>query len=271
MRAFYETRSEPFYLGGMTHYPYPLHVHEIVEMVYLLQGECEMEIDGKRFTLLPGDAAIAFPLVPHSYEKISGDAEGLAAFFSANTVPELDAVFHTQLPEEPVIRKESMNGDILLAVDRLTKAREDSPDRMAWLHLMLVHLIGAMRLCPAQDFQERDLGARVVRYVYEHACESISLSSTARALGVSESHLSHLFAQQFHVYFRHFINAIRIDKAIVCMQDPAMNLTQICFQCGFDNVRTFRRAFFRQTGMLPNDYARSLRAGERPNAARYSA
>ena len=45
-KAFYETRSELFFLGGMTQYPFPLHVHEVVEMAYLYTGECEIEIDG---------------------------------------------------------------------------------------------------------------------------------------------------------------------------------------------------------------------------------
>ena len=266
MRAFYETRSEAFYVGGMTHYPYPLHVHEIVEMVYLLRGECDMEIDGQLYTLRAGDAAIAFPFAPHSYNRISDDAEGLAAFFSASAIPELDSTFHTLLPDEPVVRGEKIGQDALLAVERLKNAGENSPTRMAWLHLLLVYLMNVIPLHSAQGYQERDLGARVVRYVYEHACENISLSSTARALGISESHLSHLFAQQFHVYFRHFINAIRIDKAVVLMQDANMTLTQICYQSGFDNVRTFRRAFSRQMGMLPTDYIRTL-CNEKKRAA----
>ena len=86
-----------------------------------------------------------------------------------------------------------------------------------------------------------------------------TISSAAHDLGISESHLSHLFAQQFHVNFRAFINAIRIDKATMLMRDPFMTLTQIYYQCGYDNMRTFRRAFVQETGMLPAAYMRAAR------------
>ncbi len=258
-KAFYETRSEPFFLGGMTQYVFPLHVHEIVEMAFLLQGECEMEIDGKTVRLYPGDAAIAFPFMPHAFSMISPGARGLAAFFSPDMFPELSTTFHMMLPEKPVVRAEEMNDDALLAAGKLETLPEDSPSRQAYLHLLLASLLHGMRFSPASAYRERDLGGRAVRHVYDHACEDITLSSTARALGISESHLSHLFSQQFHINFRRFINAIRIDKAIGLMRDPCITLTQICFQCGYENARTFRRAFLRETGVLPAAYIRAVR------------
>ncbi len=268
MKAFYETRSEPFFIGEMTHSVFPLHVHGIVEMVCLLRGECEMEIDGKPVTLRAGDAAIAFPLVPHSFDRISEDISGLAAFFSADLIPEFAPVFHTQLPDPPVAHGINIeNEDFHLAAEKLTALPESSPSRTAYLHLLLANLLSVLRFHTAAAYRERDLGTKVVRYVYDHACENITLSSAAHDLGVSESHLSHLFAQQFHVNFRRFINAIRIDKAIMLMRDPYMTLTQVCYQCGYDNPRTFRRSFVRETGALPAAYMRSARESVKVNGA----
>ena len=267
MKAFYETRSEPFFIGEMTHSAFPLHVHGIVEMVYLLRGECEMEIDGKPVTLRAGDAAIAFPLVPHSFDRISGDVNGLAAFFSADLIPEFAPVFHTQLPDPPVARDMKQNDDFRLAAEKLNALPETSPSRTAYLHLLLANLLNVLQFHTAADYRERDLGTKVVRYIYDHACENITLNSAAHDLGVSESHLSHLFAQQFHVNFRRFINAIRIDKAIMLMRDPYLTLTQVCYQCGYDNARTFRRSFIRETGMLPAAYMRSARESAKDGGA----
>ena len=262
-KAFYETRSENFFLGEMTRYAFPLHVHDIVEMALLLQGECEMEIDGKPVLLRPGDAAVAFPFIPHAFTRISPEARGLAAFFPADMLPDLSSVFQTMLPGTPVVRACEMNGDALLAAAKLDTLPQDSPSRLAYLHLLIANLLAGMRFSPAADYHERDLGGRAVRHVYDHACEDISLSSTARALGISQSYLSHLFSQQFHINFRHFIKAIRIDRAIGLMRDPCITLTQICFQCGYENARTFRRAFLRETGVLPAAYIRAVRGKEK--------
>ena len=119
MKAFYETRSEPFFIGEMTHSVFPLHVHGIVEMVYLLRGECEMEIDGKPVTLRAGDAAIAFPLVPHSFDELSEDSQGVIAIFPPDVIPEYAGTFHGLQPEETVLPADKCSLDVRFAVERL--------------------------------------------------------------------------------------------------------------------------------------------------------
>ena len=262
MKAFYEARNDQLFTGEMTRYPFPLHVHETVEVAMLLTGQCTMQIDGNTWELSPGDAAVAFPLTPHSFDQLSEDATGFAAFFPADAIAEFSSVFHTMLPDEPVIRKARLaKGDAGYAVKKLLEItdKKEAYTELAYLHLLLANLLHEMRFHSAAAYRERGLSVKVVRYIYAHACENITISSAAHDLGISESHLSHLFAQQFHVNFRSFINAIRIDKATMLMRDPFMTLTQIYYLCGYDNMRTFRRAFVQETGMLPAAYMRSVR------------
>lgn len=265
MKAFYETRSNDCFVGGMTSYPFPLHVHEVVELVVVTEGSCVIQLDGSSYILNKGDAAIAFPLAPHSFDSIEAGTRGLAAFFQADTIAEFSNILHTLLPDEPVVRRALWKGDVAFAVQKLQEMPESepSPFRLAYLHLLMAHILSELRFHPAADYRERGLGGKIVRYIYNHACEDITISSTARHLGISESHLSHLFAQQFQVNFRRFINAIRIDKATMLMRDPYLTLTQISDQCGFENMRTFRRAFVRETGTLPAAYMRDVRTGGR--------
>lgn len=261
MNAFYESRNEPMYIGGLTKYPYPLHIHEIVEIAQLLRGQCAMQIGDKRYELRPGDIAFIFPIMPHSYESFSPDSEGFAAFFPADTIAEFSTVFQTLLPEEPVLRREQVPEEVHRVVRRLLESSDEShaPSRLALLHLLLADTLHIMRYHETGTCNERNLANRVMRYVYDHACENITLNSTARELGISVSHLSHLFSQQFKVNFRRFVNAIRIDRAQMLMRDPLMTLTDICYACGYGNIRTFRRAVVSQTGMLPSACLRKTR------------
>ena len=261
MKAFFEARDTSLFVGRMTVNAFPLHVHENVEIAYVRSGTCDMQIGGAAFQLRPGDLAICFPLTPHSYDRLSGDCQGFAAFFLPDTIAEFANTFHRCQPVEPVIRREALGEEIPRLIERLMETPSDqpSPVRLAYLHLLLAHVLSGLRLRPADDGNERDLAARVIRHIYTHACERITLDSTARALGISRSHLSHIFAQQYRVNFRRFINAIRINKALVLMRDPLVNLTQVCYGCGYENMRTFRRAFTQETGMLPSEYLRRVR------------
>ena len=103
MSIFYESRSENLFIGSMTSYPFPLHVHEIVELACVLQGEVAMQIDGQAYVLRPGDIAVVFPLIPHSFERLSPDSSGLAAFFLTDTIPEFTASFLNTLDGVPFL------------------------------------------------------------------------------------------------------------------------------------------------------------------------
>lgn len=261
MSVFYETRNENLFIGGMTSYPFPLHVHEIVELACVLRGEVEMQIDGQTYVLSAGDCAVIFPLIPHSFDRLSTDSLGLAAFFLADTIPQFTNTFLNALPETPVLRSERVNAEARLAIDRLMNdpSGESSPSRLAYLHLLIANMFCEMRFKPIDSFGEQGLAYRVFKYIFDHACEGITLENAARGLGISYSHLSHLFSQRFHINFRRFVNALRIDRARMLMRDPRMTLTSICFSCGFENIRTFRRAFVRETGMLPSEYQQKQR------------
>lgn len=264
MQPFYETRDERFFIGGMTRYPYPLHVHEVVEMVCVLRGECVVKLDGATYTLREGDVAAAFPLVPHSYERLSPDIDGLAAFFPSDTIGEFANAFATMLPASPVLRAEAVGPDARLAIARLSEVPNEAPfpSRLAFLHLLLANVLDGMALHPAGTPGERDMTGRAIKYIYDHASDELTLAVVAKALGISPSHLSHLFSQRLRVNFRQFINAIRIDRATAMMRDPQVTLTAVCGHCGFENMRTFRRAFLRETGKLPNAYLKAQREGE---------
>lgn len=268
MIPIFEARSEALYVGRATKYVFPLHVHDNVELLFVLSGIYTMRIDGKTYQLQPGDMAVMFPLVPHSFDAISEGAKGFSTILLPDTIAEFTHTFHQLRPERPLIPAETLAGtEVRTLVDRLmaTPNEEYSPFRLAELHLLLANLLTRLTLSPLTSRRESNLSTRVMHYTYEHACEPITLESTSKALGVSKSHLSHLFAQQFHINFRQFINAIRIGRAIMLMRDPTLSLTQICDTCGYENMRTFRRAFIHETGMLPSDYMKTVHvpAGEK--------
>ena len=269
MATFYETRPEKYFIGEMTHYPFPLHVHEVVEVLCLERGSAAMTIGDTPWFLHPGDIALIFPLIPHSYERLSEDISGLIAIFPQDKIPDCASVFHTMIPVPPVLRAANANEHIRLAFSQIRKLSDpiSSPLGAAYLHVLLAELMQVMPLSLLSDYDEPGLGYRIIHYVSDHACEDINLENTARALGISVSHLSHFFSQKIHVNFRRFVNALRIDKARQLMRDPNITLTDVCGLCGYANMRTFRRAFQQESGVLPSDYIFSLRAGALDNSA----
>ena len=261
MITFYEHREEKLFIGEMTHFPFPPHVHEVAEMVILTSGSAKINIDGINYLLSPGDAAVVFPLVPHSYEEVSADVGGIAAIFPPDVIPEYAGTFHGLQPENPMLPAKKSSLDQRFAVERLGVLNMDDhlPMCVAYLHILLASVLHSLSYHPVYDYSEQDLGNRIMRYVSDHACEEITLETVSHALGISSSHLSHFFAEKLHINFRHFINASRIARARLLMRDPNMTLTEISDACGYSNMRTFRRAFLKEVGCLPSEHMQILR------------
>ena len=254
--TFYESRDIKFFVGEITHFPFPLHVHEMVEVVHLFSGSVSMEIDGRIRDLSPGDTAVIFPLITHSYISISGDVSGLACIFPPDTISEFSGLFRTRVPNPPVLLREQADAELKESAARLMSlsGTPDSPLLQAYLHVLLACVLSRLNFRTVQDFSQNDLGYRIIQYVSGHAFEPITMESAARGIGISPSHLSHFFSQRMHINFRRFINAIRIDRARMMLRDPDMTLTTLCGTCGFSSIRTFRRAFLLETGQLPSEY-----------------
>ena len=261
MNTFYEHREDKLFIGEMTHYPFPAHVHEVAEIVVITSGTAQVQIDGISYTLARGDAAVVFPLVPHSYDRLSDDIGGIAAIFPPDIIPEYAGTFHGLAPESPVLRADRIGGDTRHAVVRLgdLSMDDDLPMCAAYLHVLLAGILHRLSYQPVYDYSEQNLGHRIMRYVSDHACEEITLDTVSHALGISTSHLSHFFAEKLHINFRHFINASRISKARLLMRDPNMTLTEVSDACGYTNMRTFRRAFLKEVGCLPSEHMQTLR------------
>ena len=261
MSTIFETRPEKLYIGLMTEYPCPAHVHAVAEVIIQIQGYALVTIDEVQYRLTPGDAAVIFPLVPHSFDGLSGDSKGITAIFPPDIIPEYTGTFHGLQPECPLLPANRRSLDLRFAVERLSSLNMDDNLAMciAYLHVILASLLHSFTYRPVYDYSEGGLGYRIISYITDHALEEITLESAARALGISTSHLSHFFSEQLHTNFRGFINAIRIEKARLMMRDPNLTLTEICGACGYNNMRTFRRAFLQEIGCLPSDHLANLR------------
>ena len=261
MSTIFETRPEKLYIGLMTEYPCPAHVHAVAEVIIQIQGYALVTIDEVQYRLNPGDAAVIFPLVPHSFDGLSEDSKGITAIFPPDIIPEYTGTFHGLQPECPLLPANRRSLDLRFAVERLSSLNMDDNLAMciAYLHVILASLLHSFTYRPVYDYSEGGLGYRIISYITDHALEEITLESAARALGISTSHLSHFFSEQLHTNFRGFINAIRIEKARLMMRDPNLTLTEICGACGYNNMRTFRRAFLQEIGCLPSDHLANLR------------
>jgi AraC-like DNA-binding protein len=258
--VFYEQRSENVFAGNICDHPFPAHVHDVVEIVCLRTGNMAMTIAGKQYLILPGDIAITFPSIPHSYDEVSQDATGLTLIFTSDTIVEFYHAFRTMQPVQPLLLSQDKAPEldaIIAGLQKVTTQDQSTPLKLGYLHLFLSYMFSTLPLTQAKRNPHSSLAYQVLQYVSEHFTEPLTLENTARALGISRIHLSHIFSQQLNINFRQYINILRIDRARQLLQDPSFSISQIAYLCGYGNQRTFHRAFLTQCSMPPNQFRAS--------------
>lgn len=92
----YENEKENYYcVFEYKPLDFPLHIHQVIELVHVIQGEIVMQIGPKTYTLKPGNLAIIFPNVVHNYHTLSEYGETL--FYVLNCNPNLLPYFQKDL------------------------------------------------------------------------------------------------------------------------------------------------------------------------------
>lgn len=262
--VFYESKSNEaadiFFSGPICDHPFPMHVHDVVEMVCLTRGRVVMTIAGEKVHLTAGDIGIAFPTVPHSYDEVSEDVDGIAMIFVPGVIQEFYNVFRTMVPKFPQLPGKNLPREVSQLINGIMRLTPDEMKqlRLGYLHMILAYLMPVMNLLPVNKHLEIGLSYQVFHYISQHYTEPLSLESVAHALGISRIHLSHIFSQQLKINFRQYINTLRIDRACSLLHDPANSISQIAYLCGYGNPRTFHRAFLSQCHMPPKQYRAKL-------------
>ena len=257
---FYEQRPEKFFVGHMCDHSFPTHVHDAVEIICMTCGALDMTVGGEKFHLVPGDIAISFPSVPHSYDFVSADAAGLSVIFLPDAIAEFSGNFRSSLPVSAAMRGRSVPDELTEIIRQMQKISVQGPDSLlpGYLHLFLAYMFLRLELKPLSKQLQSGLAQQVLHYISGHFTEPLTQDSVSRALGVSVTHLSHIFSQQLNVNFREYVNALRIDHACALLYDSSLTISQIAYQCGFGNPRTFHRAFLARCQTSPNKYRAKL-------------
>jgi len=100
---------------------------------------------------------------------------------------------------------------------------------------------------------------RLLQYVDEHNSEHISLAKAARISGLDISSFSAFFRESVGINFADWLRQVRVEKAMDLMKTRDFSITEVAYEVGFGDLRTFERAFKKHTRMTPMEFKKSAR------------
>jgi AraC-like DNA-binding protein len=95
----------------------------------------------------------------------------------------------------------------------------------------------------------------VYDYIFRNFNSEIRLKEVADLIHLSESAFSAYFKKHTKKSFFAFLKEIKIEYACKLLTEESdMNISQICYESGFNNVANFNRQFREITNMSPREY-----------------
>ena len=98
---------------------------------------------------------------------------------------------------------------------------------------------------------------RMQDYIEEHLTFPITLHILAGEAGYSPWHASKLFKEQTGSNPFDYIRSLRLSRAAVKLRDEDVKIVDVAFDFVFDSHEGFTRAFSKQFGMTPKNFARN--------------
>ena len=98
---------------------------------------------------------------------------------------------------------------------------------------------------------------RMQEYIETHLDEEINIADLARVAKFSPWHSYRLFRQYTNLTPAEYIRRLRLSKSALRLKNENCRVTDAAYALGFGSVDGYQRAFFREFGCNPGEYART--------------
>lgn len=267
------------------------HWHEEVELLYFSGGQFRLEINMESFPIQSECFYFINPGELHSVISETADSYWEDAVVFSPDILSFDSYDHAQIhlihpiqkgrllfpryitPEHAAflpIRNAFM--DIMRAFGQM--ASEASPikdsslvtdDLTSQLYIKssLLYILATLSEHRLFTPTEKNLDKRVesiktaLTYIKDNYREKIYLSDLAEQTNLNEQYFCRLFKKAIGHSPMEYINEYRIKQTRRLLEETNLSVTEICLECGYNNLGNFLREFRKYTGTTPLQYRKN--------------
>ncbi len=251
-------------------YEMAFHWHTNLEFVRILKGTLSLTLDNRTYLLSEGDAAIINSETLHGatpincmYQCIVFD---LSFFKTGNS--ECDEFIESLLSRSIVLRERPTDPQVLFLIGRIFETLTENAVGTLFKTIGYIHeLLGEIQqkeefiahLPPSslQDKKKIFMLKTALNFIREHYAEDITLEDIAQNAGLSSKYFCRFFKDMTATTPINYLIAYRIERAARRLLNSDDSITQIAYNCGFNDVSYFIKTFKQIHGISPTKYQNS--------------
>lgn len=249
---------------------YPFHVHDDTEALYVLKGTITLKCGSSIYDLQEGDVFIINDTEVHGIYNCSEDSIVMSIHinvqFFTKEFPYLpDTVYRTA-------NKDRTNTDIVdlrlfilkIALNHYLRQEMFVSDNIALvkdlirfmdINFSFFYFDGKtvmQRKSNKMDLDERL--SKIIRHIYRHHNEKISLAELAEQNYISNYHISHLITEGIGLNFRELLGFARVEESERFLLGSNKKISSIAKDVGFSTTAYYEKYFRKWFGYSPKEY-----------------
>jgi AraC-like DNA-binding protein len=261
------------------HFYNPWHYHPEFELTLIIKSFGQRQVGDSIENFSPGDLILVGSNLPHVWKNdetfFVGQDGNKAQAIVVKFLPdfagpeffkrhEMAAISHLLFEIAPMGVK--LFGNLKMKVSEIMHnlLQMDDTERFIWL-LYILNLISKSSeyelLASLSYHNEKPANThrinKILDYIMEHYQEELTLEKVAEQIGMNKNAFCRFYKRATRKSLFTTLNEVRVAKACQLLSETDMNVLQICFACGYNNISSFNKAFKKYKGMSPIRY-RSL-------------
>ena len=262
-------QSFPYIDFNMRNINYFSHFHEEVEIVAVISGAVNVVCEGAEFKAEDGDICIFMPGEIHSFSTDDGNHLYIIKINCQNSVSGIEFSSHKIKPH---IFKcgNLLKSCITESISSMKKETEFKEIGYAYMvnslsNRILCDIMRSGCVTKISDGSKKKhllsltLLKKVSNYISAHYNEPVTLADVAEYCNMSLYRFAHLFKEISGITFYNYLTAFRLEKSLSVLIYSGNNITDIAYECGFSNVRSYNRAFKKNFHLTPTEYVKSMK------------
>lgn len=238
-----------------------LHWHSNIEMCRIIDGKCDFNVGGNKFTADKGDVIFVNSGEFHSIDINYGTYEIYICTFNPSLLFNVlgnVGVISTHIRYDRM-KELGIDEEISSLFDSLYDeiGGKDKYSNILF-QANLIKIYGLfLRYFEDASYDERDATKiisfqKIIEYISESFSENITLESVANRFNYNPTYVSRLFKTRTGVNFKNYLDNIRVQNAIEMLIKTDMTVSSISIICGYENIRTFNSVFKKVVGVTPS-------------------
>ena len=227
---------------------FPNHIHSSFEAIIATEGEMEITVADKKYTISGNECVLVFPNQMHEI-KTECHAKHLILIFSPQLVRAYSKKFEVYVP---------LTNKFVLDEYYIKKISDlDSTKSTVELKGLLYSICGEFD--KSVEYAEiksdgQNLLFKIFKFVEKNYKGKCSLYELANETTYNYVYLSKLFSKNTGINYTEYVCRYRVNESCYLLMNTNNTMLDIAYECGFECLRSFNRSFKSVMGVSPSEY-----------------